>query len=48
MMNIGWSNSTGSWFSTKIALTTPALSASIWFIIFIASTIQSVSPTFTC
>ena len=31
----------------EIALTTPALSASIRFIIFIASTIQSASPTLT-
>ena len=43
----GWSNSTASPSFTKIALTTPALSASIRFIIFIASTIQSASPTLT-
>ena len=46
-MNNGWPNSTGSPFFTRIAVTRPALSDSIWFIIFMASMMQSVSPTFT-
>ena len=47
MMNSGWPNSTGWPFSTRIALTTPDLSASISFISFIASMMQSVSPACT-
>ena len=41
----GWPYSTGWPFSTRIALTTPALSDSISFISFIASMMQSVSPS---
>jgi hypothetical protein len=47
MTNSGSPYSTGSPFSTRIALTTPARSASIWFIIFIASMMHSVSPALT-
>ena len=47
MTNSGWPNSTGSPFCTMIAVTLPALSLSIWFIIFIASMMQSTWPTFT-
>ena len=47
MMKSGWPNSTGSPFFTRTAVTRPALSDSIWFIIFMASMMHSVSPTFT-
>ena len=43
----GWSNSTGSPFSTSTASIVPETSASIWFIIFMASTIHSTSPALT-
>ena len=45
MMNSGWPNSTGSPFFANIAVTRPALSDSIWFIIFMASMMQSIWPT---
>ena len=45
MTNSGWPNSTGSPFLARIAVTRPALSDSIWFIIFIASMMQSIWPT---
>jgi hypothetical protein len=41
-------NSTACPFSARIALIVPAASASISFISFIASTMQSVSPCATC
>src|ERR1700676_5142772 len=45
MMNSGWPNFTGSPFFANIAVTRPALSDSIWFIIFMASMMQSIWPT---
>src|SRR5450631_665351 len=45
MMNSGWPNSTGSPFLVSIAVTLPALSDSIWFIIFIASMMHRICPT---
>ena len=45
MMNSGWPNSTGSPFLARIAVTRPALSDSIWFIIFMASMMQRIWPT---
>ena len=45
MMNSGWPNSTGSPFLARIAVTRPALSDSIWFIIFMASMMQRICPT---
>ena len=45
MVNRGCSNSTGCPFSTSIAVTVPARSDSIGFIIFIASIMHKVSPT---
>src|ERR1700677_1057147 len=45
MMNKGWPNSTGSPFLARIAVTRPALSDSIWFIIFMASMMQRICPT---
>src|SRR5450631_2139522 len=47
MMNSGWPNSTGSPFLASIAVTRPALSDSIWFIIFMASMMQRIWPTLT-
>ncbi len=47
MIKSGWPNSTGSPFSARMALITPPLSASIWFMIFIASMMHRVSPTLT-
>ncbi len=47
MMNSGWPYSTGWPFSTRIALIMPAASASISFISFIASMMQTVSPALT-
>ena len=47
MTKSGWPNSTGWPFSTRIALIVPAASASISFISFIASMMQSVSPSLT-
>ena len=47
MTNRTWPNSTGSPLVTWIAAMRPATSASIWFIIFIASIMHSVSPTLT-
>ena len=47
ILNSGWSNSTGWPSSTRIALILPALSDSMWFIIFIASMMQITSPAFT-
>ena len=46
-MNRGVPNSTGLALSTKIATTSPSISHSIWFISFMASTIQSGCPFFT-
>ena len=46
--NMGSSNSTGWPFSTRMACTVPATSASIWLNIFIASMMPSVSPALTC
>src|ERR1019366_4362231 len=45
MMNSGWPNSTGSPFLASIAVTRPALSDSIWFIIFMASMMHNICPT---
>ncbi len=45
--NSGWPNSTGSPFLASTATTRPARSLSIWFIIFIASMMQSTWPTRT-
>ena len=47
MTNSDCPNSTGSPFLTSTDTTFPALSDSIWFIIFIASMMQSTSPGFT-
>ncbi|MNV64202.1 hypothetical protein D3C71_1568330 [compost metagenome] len=47
MVNSGWSNSTGWPSSTRMASMTPPNSASMWFIIFMASTMHRVSPFFT-
>ena len=47
MMNSVWPNSTGSPFFTSTDATRPALSDSIWFIIFMASMMQSTSPALT-
>src|SRR6185503_17589127 len=47
MTKSGWPNSTGLPFSTRMLTTRPANSDSIWFIIFIASITQSVSPGLT-
>ena len=47
MTNRAWPNSTGSPFLASAATTLPATSASIWFIIFMASMMQSVSPAWT-
>src|SRR5690606_21511059 len=47
MMNNAWPNSTGVPFSTRTLTILPATSASIWFIIFMASMTQSVSPGLT-
>ena len=47
MITKGWPYSTACPFSARIALTTPARSASISFISFIASIMQSGSPTCT-
>ncbi len=43
--NSGWPNSTGSPLRAMIEVTLPALSASIWFIIFMASMMHSTWPT---
>jgi hypothetical protein len=45
MMNNGWPNSTGSPFLARIDVTRPALSDSIWFIIFMASMMHRICPT---
>ena len=47
MTNNTWPYSTGSPFCTRIDLITPETSASIWFIIFMASMMHSVSPSLT-
>ena len=47
MVNRGWSYSTGWPFSTRMDSITPLASASMWFIIFIASTMHRMSPFFT-
>src|SRR5207253_10196564 len=47
MVNSGWSYSTGWPFSTRMDSITPLDPAWMWFIIFIASTMQMVSPFFT-
>src|SRR5450830_252312 len=47
MVNSGWSYSTGWPSSTRIDSITPLVSASMWFIIFMASTMHRVSPFFT-
>ena len=47
MVNSGWSYSTGWPSSTRMDSITPLVSASMWFIIFIASTMHRVSPFFT-
>ena len=39
--------STGWPSSNRICVTVPARGAGIWFMVFIASTISSVSPAFT-
>ena len=44
MMISGSPYSTGWAFSTRIALTVPARGAGIWFIVFMASMMSSVSP----
>src|SRR6185437_1029651 len=41
----GWPNSTGSPFRAMMEVTLPALSDSIWFIIFIASMMHRTWPT---
>ena len=43
----GWPNSTGSPLRAMMDVMRPARSASIWFIIFMASMMQSTCPTFT-
>src|SRR5690606_32148091 len=48
MMTSGSPNSTGWPSSTRILVTVPARGAGIWFIVFIASMISSVSPALTC
>ena len=48
MTNKGSSNSTGSPFLAIMATMVPAVSASIWLNIFMASMMPSVSPTLTC
>ena len=47
MMKSGWPNSTGLPLSTSTLTTRPATSDSIWFIIFMASMMHSVSPSWT-
>jgi len=47
MMTSGSPNSTGWPSSTRICVTVPARVEGIWFIVFIASMMISVSPTFT-
>src|SRR5690606_18111286 len=47
MTNSGWPYSTGSPFSTRISLMTPALSASISLSSFMASMMHSGSPSLT-
>ena len=47
MMTSGSPNSTGWPFSNRIAVTVPARGAGIWFIVFMASMISSVSPWLT-
>src|SRR5690606_14659522 len=47
MVNSGWSYSTGWPSSTRMDSITPLVSASMWFIIFMASTMHRVSPFFT-
>src|ERR1700753_1611248 len=42
--NSGWPNSTGSPLRAMMEVTLPALSASIWFIIFIASMMHRTCP----
>src|SRR5579885_3718786 len=42
-----WPNSTGSASRTQISDTVPLLGARMGFIVFMASTIRSVSPSFT-
>ena len=44
MMTSGSPNSTGWPFSNRIAVTLPACGAGIWFIVFMASMMSSVSP----
>jgi len=44
MMKSGWPNSTGSPFLASIAVIRPALSDSIWFIIFMASMMHKIWP----
>ena len=47
MMNSGWPNSTAWPSSHRMRVTVPELSASISFMIFIASMMQIGSPSFT-
>ncbi len=47
MMTSGSPNSTGWPFSKRIAVTVPDFGAGIWFIVFMASMISSVSPADT-
>src|SRR3546814_5523352 len=47
MVNSGWSYSTGWPSSTRMDSITPLVSASMWFIIFMASTMHRVLPFFT-
>ena len=47
MMTSGSPNSTGWPFSNRIAVTVPACGAGIWFIVFMASMMSSVSPCVT-
>src|SRR6476646_4110810 len=46
-MRRDWPNSTGCVSSTQISLTVPARGATMGFIVFIASTMSSVSPSLT-
>src|SRR5215510_819659 len=47
MISRGSPNSTGWASSIRICVTLPARGAGIWFIVFMASMMSSVSPTFT-
>ena len=44
MITSGSPNSTGWPFSTRMAVTMPALGAGMWFMVFMASMISSVWP----